>query len=90
MKNEIQQIGYVQHAMILLFVLVGVTMAIMDFWTRKEAVKGTDLPQETLKRKVATVSSRARRSSRYKSPQGGEMPIFCLERSLQRWCAGNR
>jgi cytochrome c peroxidase len=47
MKNQIQRIGPAQHAVILLFVFVGVGLAVTDFWVRKEAVKWPDAPGKT-------------------------------------------
>ncbi len=47
MKNQIRQIGLAQHAVILLFVFVGVGMAVMDFTVRKEAVRCPDAARNT-------------------------------------------
>lgn len=47
MKSQIQQISPAQHAVIVLFVVAGVAVAVMDFWDREDAVQWPDAPQKT-------------------------------------------
>jgi len=49
MNNKIRQISPAQYAVILLFVFAGAVMAIMDFWARKEAVKGPNAPENAVR-----------------------------------------